>query len=188
MNKKEIIREAAIKVMAEKGFYNTKTAEIANEADVAVGTIYNYFENKNDILDYIFKYELEKRLKNLHKMKELNLNFWEKLNRFLKFHFQEVKENISLGKILVREKEFPKKDGSDSINKYLTMIPVILNDQIKEAINNGEINKEYNSEMVANIIFGAIQGIVEKAIHNEDKKMLDNAPEELIRLLKNGLF
>ena len=41
MNKKEIIREAAIKVMAKKGFYNTKTSEIANEADVAVGTIYN---------------------------------------------------------------------------------------------------------------------------------------------------
>ncbi|MGM0436666.1 MAG: TetR/AcrR family transcriptional regulator [Bacillota bacterium] len=186
-DKKELIREAAIKVMSKKGFYNTKTAEIAEEANVAVGTIYNYFKNKEDILDYIFRYELEKRMKNLSKIKQQDLDFWEKLKIFLDFHFNEIKENIAVGEILVREKDFPKKEGSDYINEYLTMIPEIMKNEIKAAIKRGEINEDYDPEISANIIFGSIQGIVEKAIKKEDKSMLIKAPEELIKLLRNGL-
>ncbi|HKL74879.1 MAG TPA: TetR/AcrR family transcriptional regulator [Halanaerobiales bacterium] len=186
-DKKELIRKAAINVMSKKGFYNTKTSEIAEEANVAVGTIYNYFKNKEDILNYIFKYELEKRMKNLKKIKQQNLNFWEKLEKFLNFHFKEIKENIAVGEILVREKDFPKKEGSDSINEYLTMIPEILENELKDAIQRGEINESYDPEISANIIFGSIQGIVEKAIKNEDKNMLMKAPEELIMILKKGL-
>ena len=186
-NKKELIREAAIEVMSKKGFYNTKTAEIAEEANVAVGTIYNYFKNKKDILDYIFRYELEKRMKNLKKVKEQDLNFWEKLKSFLDFHFKEIRENMAVGEILVREKDFPKKEGSDYISEYLTMIPKILEKEIKAAIKRGEINDDYDPEIAANIIFGSIQGIVEKAIKKEDQSMLTKAPEELVNLLKNGL-
>ena len=187
-DKKEIIRKAAIKVMSKKGFYNTKTSEVAEKANVAVGTIYNYFKNKEDILDYIFRYELEKRMKNLKKIKQKDLDFWEKIESFLQFHFKEVKENMALGQILVREKKFPEKEGSDSINKYLTLIPEIMENEIKAAIKRGEINEAYDPEINANIIFGAIQGIVEKAIKKEDKSMLANAPEELVRLLRNGLI
>lgn len=187
MQKKEIIREAAVKVMSSKGFHNTKAAEIAREADVAVGTIYNYFENKEDILDYIFEYELEKRMDFFKNIKNKKFGYWEKIGKFLEFHFNEIKRNIYAGKILVREKEFTKKNGSDSINKYLNMIPVILKTQVEEAIKNGEIKEDYDSEIVANIIFGAIQGIVERAINNEDKNILDNGPGELMRMLKKGL-
>ena len=187
MDKKELIRKAAVKIMAQKGFYNTKTAEIAREADVAVGTIYNYFKNKEDILDYIFKYELEKRLENLKKTEQQNLSFWEKLENFLKFHFKDIKENIYVGKILVKEKEFSKRKDSDSINKYLNMIPIILKKKIDEAIQKEEIKESYDSDIIANVIFGSIQGIVERAINSENEMMLDKAPEELIRLLKKGL-
>lgn len=187
-DKKELIRKAAINVMSKKGFYNTKTSEVAEEANVAVGTIYNYFKNKEDILDYIFRYELEKRMNNLKKIKEQNLNFWEKIESFLQFHFKEVEENMAVGEILVREKDFPKKEGSDYINEYLTMIPEIMKNEIKAAMKRGEINEDYDPEISANIIFGSIQGIVEKAIKKEDKAMLVKAPEELIRLLRNGLI
>ena len=44
------IIDAATKIFAKKGFYKAKVAEIAKEARVADGTIYLYFENKEDIL------------------------------------------------------------------------------------------------------------------------------------------
>ena len=188
MDKKELVKEAAVKVMSRKGFYNTRTQEIADEAGVAVGTIYNYFQNKNDILDYIFKSELEKRLNKLKKIQEQDLSFWERLENFFQFHFNEVKENISVGEILVREKDFHLKDGSDSINEYLTKIPFLLNNMIEEGLKKGEIKADYESEIVANIIFGAIQGIVEKSIYSEDKEMLEEASKELIKLLREGLI
>jgi AcrR family transcriptional regulator len=44
------ILHAAAKVFAQKGFHRATAKEIAEEADLAVGTIYNYFENKEDII------------------------------------------------------------------------------------------------------------------------------------------
>lgn len=44
------ILEAAASVFAEKGFHPTTIKDIAREAGVADGTIYNYFKNKTDLL------------------------------------------------------------------------------------------------------------------------------------------
>jgi AcrR family transcriptional regulator len=46
----EHILDAAARLFAERGFHRTKTRDIAEAADVAEGTLYNYFENKNDLL------------------------------------------------------------------------------------------------------------------------------------------
>jgi AcrR family transcriptional regulator len=44
------ILDAAIKVFAEKGFHAATIKDVAAEAGVADGTIYNYFENKTALL------------------------------------------------------------------------------------------------------------------------------------------
>jgi AcrR family transcriptional regulator len=48
------ILEAAVKVFAAKGFHQTTIKDIAREAGVAQGTIYNYFENKTALMLGIF--------------------------------------------------------------------------------------------------------------------------------------
>jgi len=47
--RREII-SAAAEVFAEKGYAATTTREIADAADMAEGTLYNYFKGKRDIL------------------------------------------------------------------------------------------------------------------------------------------
>lgn len=44
------ILEAAAHVFAEKGFQHATIHDVAEAADVADGTIYNYFDNKDDLL------------------------------------------------------------------------------------------------------------------------------------------
>src|SRR5262245_53415234 len=44
------ILDAATKVFGEKGFHPTTIRQIAKEAGVADGTIYNYFASKNDLM------------------------------------------------------------------------------------------------------------------------------------------
>lgn len=44
------IINAAAHLFAEKGFHRTTTRDIAEEADVSEGTLYNYFESKDDLL------------------------------------------------------------------------------------------------------------------------------------------
>src|SRR5690625_680699 len=49
------IIEAALQVIAENGYHASQVSKIAKQADVADGTIYLYFKNKEDILISVFK-------------------------------------------------------------------------------------------------------------------------------------
>ena len=44
------ILDAAVAVFAEKGFFVSRISDIADRADVADGTVYLYFKNKDEIL------------------------------------------------------------------------------------------------------------------------------------------
>lgn len=46
----DIILKATIQVFEQKGYSNTTTNHIADRAGVSIGTIYQYFPNKNSIL------------------------------------------------------------------------------------------------------------------------------------------
>ena len=185
-NKKELIREAAVKVIAREGFYNTKTSKIAEEAEIAVGTIYNYFKSKDEILEYIFEVEFDKRIKLLKTMKNKENNIFEKLTLFMENHFSEVKNNLDTAQVLVREKEFPKSGDFSAILKYLNEIPILLEEMLKEAINKGEI-RDQDTSILSAMIFGGLQGIVEKALRTDSIELLDNADQEVINLLKKGI-
>ncbi len=46
IEKKQRIKDAAVKLMSEKGYYSTSSNEIAKEAGVSIGTFYSYFSDK----------------------------------------------------------------------------------------------------------------------------------------------
>ncbi len=56
---KRAILSAALKLFAEKGFYNTSTRAISRKAGIAEGTLFNYFETKEDLALYFFERELD---------------------------------------------------------------------------------------------------------------------------------
>ena len=53
--RKQQIFDAALKVFSKKGFDQTTIPDIAQEAGVAIGTIYNYYQSKHDLLLSIIK-------------------------------------------------------------------------------------------------------------------------------------
>ncbi len=185
-DKKEQIRRSAVEVISEHGYYNTSISQIAKQAGVAVGTIYNYFDCKEEILEYIFAVELEKRINFLEKLQQKNLDIWDKVDNFLKMHFSEVQKNIAAAKISIREKEFPRSAYSSSIAEYRSLIPEHIEELVSDAVERGEI-KDFNPEIVSNLIFGALQGIVERAIKDNNISLLKEAPEVIISILREGL-
>src|SRR5580700_11073696 len=56
---KQAILAAALKLFAEKGFYNTSTRAISKKAGIAEGTLFNYFETKEDLALYFFEREMD---------------------------------------------------------------------------------------------------------------------------------
>jgi len=53
--RREGILAAAAQVFAAKGYHNATTREIAEAADLAEGTIFNYFPTKHDLLVAVFE-------------------------------------------------------------------------------------------------------------------------------------
>src|SRR6202171_2844902 len=64
-SKRERILRAATDVFARNGYFNAKVSEIAKAAGVADGTIYLYFEGKEDLLVTIFREHTRNYLQSL---------------------------------------------------------------------------------------------------------------------------
>ena len=54
-DKPQQIIDAAIRVFARNGYYNSRVSDIAREAGIASGTIYLYFKTKDEILVTLFR-------------------------------------------------------------------------------------------------------------------------------------
>ena len=63
-DRRQQIREAAAVCFRRSGFHGASMAEIAKEANLSVGQIYRYFENKEAIIEAIVEHDIaEKRAK-----------------------------------------------------------------------------------------------------------------------------
>ncbi|MEM8861640.1 MAG: TetR/AcrR family transcriptional regulator [Chloroflexota bacterium] len=53
-DKRTQIIEASIDLFAKSGFWNTPTSKIVKHANISTGTLFNYFESKNGLIDEVF--------------------------------------------------------------------------------------------------------------------------------------
>ena len=53
-DKRRLILDAAVQVFARQGFHACRVSDIADEAGVAYGLVYHYFESKDEVLDTLF--------------------------------------------------------------------------------------------------------------------------------------
>jgi AcrR family transcriptional regulator len=60
VDKRTAILEATLELIAEQGFHNTPTSQIAEKAHVGVGSIYRYFKDKDDLIHALFEDVIEK--------------------------------------------------------------------------------------------------------------------------------
>jgi len=65
-NKRQLILKVATEVLAENGFQETTISQIARKANIAEGSIYDYFNNKEDLLFSIPEEQMENFLSTLH--------------------------------------------------------------------------------------------------------------------------
>jgi AcrR family transcriptional regulator len=54
VDKRRQILDAAIRVFARQGFHATRVSDIADEAGVAYGLVYHYFNSKDEVLNELF--------------------------------------------------------------------------------------------------------------------------------------
>ena len=150
------IIDAATKIFAKKGFHKARISEIAREAQIADGTIYIYFENKDDILISLFEEQMNAVLDNMvEKISEQN-NPIKKLEKFALTHLQLIEQNKNLAEIIQVEirqsSKFMKEYKNEKFTQYLDLVGKI----IQEGQENGVFKKEVIPGVAKRAFFGAL--------------------------------
>lgn len=177
---KNDIRKAAVEVISIKGFHNTRMQDIADKAELAVGTLYNYFSSKDEVLEYIFEIEMKRRMAIMQDLKEENLTIKDLLREFLIRHYETLIRNPHLGRVAVREKDFSKREKSGEIKKFMQTLIISIEELFETGVKKGEIT-DINCHFMAVFFFGAMHGIIEHALTEPEMEMLQEAPDFIMQ-------
>lgn len=159
-DKRTVILDAALKTFVKRGYTETKVAEIASEAGVAEGTLYNYFKSKEDLLLALFDEKWGNIIEGIRK----KISRLDDPNKKLKAIFSQVvimfKKNRQLAELFMVD----VKQSSIFLNNYTINRVVEFLDIIEEVLLEGKQKGVYRRDLDARvakmIIFGAAQGIL----------------------------
>jgi TetR/AcrR family fatty acid metabolism transcriptional regulator len=154
------ILNSAIKIIGSKGFHSAKIKDISHEADVADGTIYNYFLNKEDLLITIFRTKLDEYVKSAERELKNAKTFDDKLYIMIEFHLKVMSDNPELANILQVELRQPDKKMRIKVRKNLRNYFKIVEEIITEGIKANVFNKNLNVFLAREMFFGTVDELV----------------------------
>ncbi|WMJ80879.1 TetR/AcrR family transcriptional regulator [Clostridium sp. MB40-C1] len=102
---------------AEKKFIHSSYSEvsmrkIAKDLNISVGTIYNYYSNKDHLFISVLKYSWDKTFSILKEVTNSNYNVEKKLELFFKSIFNELNRRNGIGRQIFKIQEMALKDIS----------------------------------------------------------------------------
>lgn len=158
-DKYQRIIAAATKVFAQKGFYQSKISEIAKEAGVADGTIYIYFENKDDILISLFEEQMQAVLDNMKSRIVLQTDPARKLEEFAWTHLSLIQKNKDMAEIIQVELRQSGKFMKDYKNEKFIEYLNIIEDIIIEGQKAGLFKENVVPNVAKRAFFGALDEV-----------------------------
>ena len=185
IDKKNKILDHGFKLICEKGYHNTNTAEIAKTAGVSTGIVYSYFKDKHDILiqgylkfkesfflpliDEIFKtYETKDFDIVLHEVIQIFVTNYEKSN-------------------LCRKELSAIASSDEEISSYLEEEQISLAEKIYELlIKKGFDGNELKETIFIslNLIYNYCEAIVDHNFTNIDYEIIE---KKIIDFIKNSI-
>ena len=99
-DKPQQIVEAAIRVFARNGYYNSRVSDIAREAGIASGTIYLYFKTKEEILVTLFRDKMAAFVAQLRREIAGEPDPVAKIRRLVGVHFAVLERNPALAEVV----------------------------------------------------------------------------------------
>lgn len=185
------IEKAALEEFYQFGFKNASMRVIAKKADMTVGNIYCYFENKEDM----FRALIDSTRKEIF---ELVSKIAEPIINDIDFPEDKLKEVISIAAeyIYRRKKEFvilfQGTKGSvfgDFRHKFSDKLSQTLKKVIeqieKTTVKKFDMNKEFVIDLLSETYITMIIEILKK---NKSKEWIEQVMFDIIRLLHKGVM
>src|ERR671934_1099059 len=94
------IIDAAIRVFARSGYYNSRVSDIAREAGIAAGTIYLYFKTKEEILVTLFREKMAEWVGFVQAEIAAEPDAINKIRRLVALHFRVLEQRPDLAEVV----------------------------------------------------------------------------------------
>jgi TetR/AcrR family fatty acid metabolism transcriptional regulator len=155
-DKPQQIIEAAVRVFARRGYYNSRVSDIAREAGIAAGTIYLYFKTKDDILVTLFRDKMAEFVGALRKAIAGEPDAVSKVRRLVSLHFRMLEENPDLAEVVQVElrqgQKFFRGASSQEIGAYFALIGSVL----EEGVAERRFRSDLPVKVATKMLFGAM--------------------------------
>jgi TetR/AcrR family transcriptional regulator, fatty acid metabolism regulator protein len=158
-DKPQQIIEAAVRVFARKGYYNSRVSDIAREAGIAAGTIYLYFKTKDDILVTLFRDRMADFVDTVRKAIAVEPDAASKVRRLVSLHFRILEDNPDLAEVVQVElrqgQKFFRGASSQEIGAYFALIGSVL----EEGVAEGRFRSGLPVKVATKMLFGAMDQV-----------------------------
>ncbi|OOM74184.1 fatty acid metabolism regulator protein [Clostridium puniceum] len=168
----------SVELLEKQGYEKLKIEDICKKAGVSVGSFYNYFNSKNDILTEIYK-RADDYFQNEVKNNIKSINSLDKIIEF--FDYYGIYNNLVGIEIMKQlynsnNKIFPQKGR---------FMQVLLQEIILEGQNKNEIISSMTPEAICDYIFIAARGVVYDWCLHDDTYDIKESMHNYLSLLVN---
>jgi TetR/AcrR family transcriptional regulator, fatty acid metabolism regulator protein len=190
LDKRRMILDAAVRVFARQGFHTCRVSDIADEAGVAYGLVYHYFQSKDEVLDTLFLERWGLMLDAICEIDAREIAAREKLHAIASFIVDSYRHDPDLMKVIIVEvtraaNSFGAAHIAD-INRAYRLIEGI----VEQAQRSGEFRAGISPEFAAMAFYGAIEQVLTGWIFGvvaEDEGAYDRAKGYVVETICGGL-
>jgi len=159
-DKRRMILDAAVRVFARQGFHHCRVSDVADEAGVAYGLVYHYFDSKEEILNTLFLERWQIMLDAISEIDARDLPSRDKLRSVAGFIIDSYRHDPDLMKVIIVEvTRAANSFGAlhlDEIRKAYEGIARI----VESAREEGSFKSGIPSEFAAMCFYGAIEQLL----------------------------
>ena len=181
------IIDAAIRVFARNGFYNSRVADIAREAGIAAGTIYLYFKTKDEILVTLFREKMAAWVAFVRLEIGGERDPVAKIRRIVALHFDVLEANPDLAEVLQVElrqgHKFFRGASAREVSSYFELIGGVL----EEGIASGQIRKDIPVRLATKMLFGAMDQVATSWVLGKRRSRLTEAADAVATIFLEGV-
>lgn len=166
-----IIMDAAVSIISEKGFKHTTTKEIAQVADIAEGTLYNYFKNKDDILMSIAERYIASRRNwdvstDVKSVEEFLIKLYTNENnpQSQETYLKEREVLKALLPVFLTDKTLGEMYFSRIVSPFLEIVASKL-----EILKEKGIVSDYNPDALSRLLYASLIGYAVLEMNNDPK-------------------
>jgi len=187
-SKRERILRAAVDVFAKNGYFNAKVSEIAKAAGVADGTIYLYFDGKEDLLITIFREHTRGYLQSLERELANVRAPEDRIRIAIRHHLTTLGRDRALAVVsqveLRHSLKFMSLLSQQEVADYLNIIRKI----VEYGQTEGVFRRTLHPQLVAKSVFGILDEMVTSWILSEKEHSLPDQAEQIADFVLTGLL